>query len=136
MVCLHSSLEQMMFHSAEKSVNLAITPKLDLLPVPLALLTFSNLSVDKENALNVTQQKKPKDQAPPLRMNVKTLFVLREFANMVAFAWQSITGPNASVLLDSLVPDAKLMLMNVLQLLVTMVELVLIILRVILVNVS
>ena len=131
MVCSPSSQEQMMFHSAEKSVNLAITLKLALLPVLLAQLISSNLSVDKENALNVTQQKKPKEQALPLRMNVKTLSVLKEFANMVAFAWQSITGPNASVLLDSLVPDVKLMLMNVLQLLVTMVEPVLIILRVI-----
>ena len=120
-----------MFHSAEKSVNLAITLKLALLPVLLAQLTSSNLLVDKENALNVTQQKKLKEQALPLRMNVKTLSVQKEFANMEAFAWQSITGPNASVLLDSLVPDAKLMLMNALQLLVTMVEPVLTILRVI-----
>ena len=120
-----------MFRSAEKSVNLGITPKLALLPVLLALLTSSNLSVDKGSALNVTQQKKPKEQALPLRMNVKTLFVPKEFANMVAFAWQYITGPNASALLDSLVPDAKLMLMNALQLLVTMVEPVLTILRVI-----
>lgn len=129
MVCLHSSLEQMMLHYAEKSVSLAITQKLDLLPVLLALPISSNLLVDKENASNVTQQKKRKDQALHLRMNVKILSVPKESANMVAFVWQSIIGPNASALLDSLVPGVKLMWMNAPQHLATTVELVLIILR-------
>lgn len=46
---------------------------------------------------------------------------LKVFVNMVVFVWLFTIDPSVSVLLDSLVPDVRSMLMNVPLLLVTMV---------------
>ena len=109
MTSLPSNQEPTRSPCAGKNVNLVSTLKLDLLPVLLVPRTFSNLCLDKENALNVIQLKKHCKLVLPPRMTAKMWFVQKVFANMEVFVLQYITDPSVSVLLASLELDVKSM---------------------------
>jgi hypothetical protein len=85
--------------------------------------------VARGNALNAIQLKRHSALAQTPKMNVKMLVALKAFVTMVDFVLQYSTGQSASVLQDLLVQDVKLMSMNVLLDLATMVPLVLIYLK-------
>lgn len=104
-----SNLEQTKSPCAERNVNLAFTPKLDLPHALLVPRTFSNPCLDNESALNATQRKKHCKLELPPRMSAKMWFVPKVFANMEVSVLQYITDQSVSVPLDLLELDVKSM---------------------------
>ena len=69
--------------------------------------------MDKDSALNVTQLKRLLAPEPQAKMNARMWSAQKVSVTTVASVWLSTTGLSASALLASLVPDVRLMSMNV-----------------------